>query len=140
MAEHDGWEVGELTSPITVPAGTKVSIDGQWVPIWTWEQGSLPEGRAILEAELAAKLGNPRPTDLQTRWLRASADGPTKRRTHAVGTIESWADVCTYLELVTNDDLPMTLLMWQKGGAPISVVKVIPKAFTPMAELLWRLR
>ena len=132
----NGWTIDVIKDiSIPVPPGTTIDQDGQWVTLYAWN--SLPDGPTVLEVEIAAELGKTRPSDIQTRLLRPGGD-PTKRHTHPIGTIKSWAAVLTYLEFISPPDLPIKVQVWQKNGA-MSVVKIIAKAFNPAAYIAQRI-
>lgn len=135
----DGWvrRLDLQTVAIKVPPGTKVNVVSEWTTLFTWNEIAL--GPTILEVEIAAKLPKPRPTDIQTRWVRSSASADTKRKTHSIGSVESWADVMTYLEFISADDLPISFQMWQKGTLELTVVKIIPKYLNPRRLIQERL-
>lgn len=132
----NGWTIDVLKDiSIVIPPGTTVDQDGEWVTLYSWD--SLPDGPTILEVEIAAELGKTRPTNIQTRLLRPGGD-PTKRHTHPVGTIKSFASVLSYLEFVSEADLPIKVQVWQKAGQ-MTVVKVVAKALTPAAYIAGKL-
>lgn len=137
MTDFDGYEV-VVQKSLAIKVNPSENLEDGWVTIFTWEPGDLPPEPSVLEIEIAAKLGKPRPTDIVSNWVRAGVDGVTKRKTLAVGTIESWAEVATYLERLTNDDLPMSYQLWCKGNS-MTVVKVIPKALSPLSLIRYRL-
>lgn len=135
----DGWEIRtDLENvAIDVPPGTKVDQESEWVPLFRWQD--LATGPTILEVEFSAVLPQPRPTDIQSRWVRAGGN-KTKRHVHPVGTIKAWSAVETYLEYVTATDLPMEFQLWQKGTAALTIVKIVPKAFNPAAYIAERMK
>lgn len=137
MTDFDGYEV-VVQKSLAIKVNPSENLEDGWVTIFTWEPGDLPPEPSVLEIEIAAKLAKPRPTDIVSNWVRAGVDGVTKRKTLAVGTIESWAEVATYLERLTNDDLPMSYQLWCKGNS-MTVVKVIPKALSPLSLIRYRL-
>lgn len=127
-----GWDKLELKDiSILVPPGTKVDQDDEWKTLFTWD--GLALGATILEVEIAGVLGTVRPTDIQSRWLRAGNDD-TKRQTHTIGTIKAWADVSTYLEYINDTDQPIAYQLWAKG-ASITVVKIVAKSLNPKAHV-----
>lgn len=138
----DGWDIVNLGDKVAIPVppGTKINVEDEWVSVFTWPKGSLAEGPTILEFELAWKTQKPRPSDIQARLSRNSADGITKRQTIPVSVIESGAYVFLGLEFITPDDLPIALQLWQKGSEPLVVVKCIAKAHNPTAYIAGRLR
>ena len=122
---------------VVVTAGTKVSVDSEWVELLRWND--LPPGPTILEVEVSAELGTVRPSDIQTRWRRPNHD-TTKRQTHPIGSIKSWSTVSSGLEYLTPDtDLPLIFEAWCKG-ADITVVKVVAKSYNPAQDVAERVQ
>lgn len=128
----DGWEVRTDLEDVAiiVGPGTRVDVEEEWVTLFSWD--GLAFGKTILEVEIAGVLPSTKPTNIQTRWKRPN-NNKTKRKTHTVGTIKAWADVVTYIEDVSSTDLPLKYQIWQKGTMPLTIVKIVPKAFNPKA-------
>lgn len=131
-----GYTVKDLKNlQVVIPVGTTVDQDDEWVPLFSWS--GLPEGPTDFEVEIAGELGSTRPTNIQTRWRRPG-DDTTKRKSHSIGTIKAWADVTKYLERISPDDQPFVFEIWQKGGS-LTIVKIVAKAFNPLAYIAERI-
>lgn len=132
----DGWDIrNDLENvAIDVGPGTKVDQESEWVTLFAWQ--NLAVGPTILDVELAGVLPVTRPTDIQSRWVRPGGNR-TKRHSHPVGTLKAWASVTTYLEYVSDGDLPLQFQLWAKGT--LTIVKIIPKSLNPAAYIAGRL-
>ena len=124
-----------VAKDLAIRVNPSENVDAGWVTVFEWD--ALESGPTILEFELAVKYPNPRPTDVQSRLLRPGND-PTKRDTHAVGTVQSGVLVATYLEFINDGDLPLAFQLWCRGNS-LTVVKVIAKALNPRVLIAERL-
>lgn len=123
-----------------------ISVESQWITLFKFDKGELAEGKTIFEVELYSALPattTDRPKDIQTRWLRSGQNpvNPTKRHTHTVGSIKSWASTAGGgLEDVTDvDDLPLEFQLWHNGKTTLKVFW-IAKLFNPTAYLKDRIK
>ena len=132
-----GWE-RRINSPVQVQPGTDIGNDGHWTVLARWD--SLEQGPSIIAAELHGTLPKvaSRPNDILTRWVRGDGDR-TKRKSHNVGTLKSWAGETVGLEYINTGDLPLKLEAFQNGTAPMEMY-AITKVLTPAAYIAERLR
>lgn len=124
-----------------VPPQTNIKVG--WVDLYTYTKADAIAFRLLGPAWLYGHIGAEQgdaglpgpiedsyPDDVQSRWMRASADGQTARTKHEVGTTSQFGDGRRHPETLTLDDFPMTFQVWQEGGVfVVRKVTVLIDAF-----------
>lgn len=130
-----GFEKRTVTAGAGLPANGRIvppqtDLKVGWVDLYTFTRADAVAFRLLgpswLYGHIGAEQGDAKlpgpiedsyPTDIQSRWLRSSADGQTARHRHELGTTTQFGDdTGKHPETLTLDDFPMTLQVWQEGG------------------------